>query len=392
MTLNNPFLHSSFLADYPMTSRYSQMVYFFAMRDSQAESPYVFDTDGVPFSSPIEVAENGSVFLTQQAQIEALFQGVTVAVYDAILHLYLSSVGRSYKIVHTVLCRMAAAADAEAPSLQAVWAICQNATPKYRQKFKPTVVFGESAWRITTTTVSITAVYKPEVSVSEMVAVVIWDGSAIVGAGLVRQAHLATEVSIILYEAIAVNRVPDPYSQRGILWRLPYLIQSPESIMNAIEPACRQSGMQVALVSEGDTVLERIMAQLHHDWTQNMPTKAKSYEDWRLIFDTYLQRTHGYGPASQFDHQQDNWRNHPYLSQDAGSLFPELRWLLPSYPVVIHDDGVFYHDGIRYVNPLLTYWKNETLLFRPSPFFFQRGWIYAEDEVICELKPLYEAD
>ena len=389
MAFQSPY-QPSILGNTKISSTYCQHAHFFAMQSGFGDHQ-TLGTNNPFIPTKFEVIDNdSSAFLYNHSQIEEIFDGMTIAEYDAIADLFLSPVGRSYSTIQSILSRLASAAGVRPLTEEAVWVICQNLTPKFRQKFRPTILVRERVWDVTVTSVSIATDYKVGKPVSNMVSVIIWMEDTIVGAGLVRVEEIIQEVGIGLFETITSQRTQDPYSQGGILWNLPYLIRGSKQVLAAIDPACQKLGIQTESVSETGEAINEVMEKIQVDWNHNMPTEAKSIAQWNLIFDTYLATTVGLGPKNQTEHQQYLWRNHPKLSLDPGTIFPELRLLIPSYPVAVQENGVIYHNQIRYIDPLLSLWEGEDLTLRPSPSSFQRGWVYTNNEIICELKPPYE--
>ncbi len=69
------------------------------------------------------------VYLAHPAEIERLFRGVTLSVYQEIESLYCSRLGRNYATVYRILQAMALEAGIAPVEEEAIWAICMHLEP-----------------------------------------------------------------------------------------------------------------------------------------------------------------------------------------------------------------------------------------------------------------------
>ncbi len=328
--------------------------------------------------------QGATLYLAHPADIDDIFQGVTLAVYRAIESLYCSRPGRSVNMVWRILDAMAHAAGEPPVSYEAVWAICQYLDERRSARCAVTTEYTEVAWWIAQTwpgvltypadgssaccaQAALTCVIRS--SPMQVLAFRIADEQAVPGAN----------IALAIHDAIVSQRCPSSVGTAGLVWPIPTEIMAEVDVTEECREACAQ--MQINL-QRTDRPFP-LPADLRGEWASDLKGRPLRQDHLSVLFDNYLGKRHGHGPLSMREQQERKFAHQVGYNRDPNELFPALRNLLPLRHGQITADGVVECDGLHYANDLLAYWPGQQVTLRQSEYS-NVVWVYLEDEVLCQ--------
>jgi hypothetical protein len=140
-----------------------------------------------------------------------------------------------------------------------------------------------------------------------------------------------------------------------------------------------------------DILLERADSQpllattIASDW--DAQTRATFTEQqFRLTFDTYLHRMHGFGPLRVMRQRNHEFAGLLGYNRDPAWQLPALRSLLPVHQATISAAGDVAFDGLHFCDDVLTLFPDMPITLRLSQQSAAAAWIYLDDEILCEAK------
>lgn len=381
----NPFCAVSAF-NLPLKVETCQQIHAGALRRSARNSQ--------AYTSPLSVAVERlraharyygpQVYLAHPAEIERLFQGVTLSVYQEVEALYCSRLGRNYAMVYRILQAMALEADIEPVEEEAIWAICMHLEELRAQRAAVTVERSSSTWWLIKLALASSAESGCASGSHEtplLAALVIDAGTP--QALAFRADERATEAelrSLAMYDAISLQRRPDPRGAGGLTWRVPSSLIIEKELPEACQQACSSLGISI----EQATYTLTPVKELRESWAGEQARRKITPGRLPLVFESVLNRVFGTSPQrAREEHEHDLGRLVGY-SQDPAALFPALRAFLPAHPAMIGADGEVAFDGLHYTNNLLSYWPGSPVTVRRSEQTEAVLWVYLEGEILCQ--------
>ncbi len=324
------------------------------------------------------------VFLEHPAEIDRLFQGVTLSVYQAIESLYCSRLGLSYATVYRVLRAMALSAGVVPIEEEAVWAICMHLEELRTQRSAVTVERTSTTWWL----VQLTSTQSTQFSCASAIdgtrplaaLVIDSDGPHALAFRADERRNEAELHSLAIYDAIVLERHPHPTGTGGLLWRIPARLVVEETLPENFQLGCRTLGIPI----ERTTHAMPLIDELRERWASEQERRKIAQERWGLVFESLLNRVFGTSPMRAREEHERAFGQLVGYSQDPAKLFPALRAFLPTYPAVIGKDGIVAFDGLHYADDLLSYWPGSRVTVRRSEQTEAVLWVYLEGEILCQ--------
>jgi hypothetical protein len=379
---DNPFLSNSLL-NIPLQSDTCQQIHYTALRSTANESQLV----SVPARLPLEELRERAkyygpeTYLESSAEIERIFSGITLVVYQKIQALYCDRLERSINVVWRIISALAQQAGNPGIDYEAVWAICGYLKDRRAASCQVAISYTEDTWWLVQFSPNIRVknennlVYQPAV-------LCILDSTSKVLSFRLHDAGDTLDKAILLaiYDVLVSQRQPDAEGAAGLVWQLPQRLTTESSLSEQCQQICARIGFELEF---GKCSLP-ILTALHGDWTKDLANQELTPKEFARVFDHYLWRVHGYGPLTN---QAEKARLFSHLmgyNRDPAWQFPMLRQLLPLYPGVIAEDGAVEFDGLHYSNDLLSLWVGCSVTLRQSALAEAVAWIYLDGEILCQ--------
>lgn len=328
-----------------------------------------------------------TTYLLDPADIERIFTGVTLAVYQTIIALYASRLERSIGMTMRMIKEMAEVAGVPPIDDEAIWAICAFAHEK--RSVETTVTMERSA-----TTWWLVQLY-PDIQIQESNSAPCRPSLACVldtslrGVMAFRIGHTPDDqiaLSLALYDALVIHRRPAQDGAAGLRWFIPDRVVVAGTIGLDSRRMCAAAGIDVQLVEHLPLDSPTILTALQGSWARDFTGRVLQKADLAMLFDTYLYRICGYSPLRVREQQTRKFAGLTGYNRDPTWQFPALRWLLPEHRGVIEPDGTVVFDGLHYVDRyeenLLVYWPGHQVTLRRSEYAESAAWIYLDGEIL----------
>jgi hypothetical protein len=328
-----------------------------------------------------------TTYLLHPADIERIFTGVTLAVYQTIAALYTSRLERTVGTMMRVMKKMAEFAGVPPVDDEAIWAICAFLYEKRSAETTVTTERSATTWWIIQLNPDVQIQERNSVPYRPSVACV-FDVSlpGVVAFRAGRGPDDTIALSLVLYDALVVHRRPAQDGAAGLRWFIPDRIvmvgtSGPES-----RRVCTAVGINVQFVGHFPADPPGMLTVLQGNWAQDFTGRVLQKAQFAMLFDTYLYRISGYSPLRVREQQTREFAHLTGYNRDPAWQFPALRWLLPPHPGVIAPDGAVVLDGLHYTDRneenLLTYWSGHQVTLRRSENMESAAWVYLDGEIL----------
>lgn len=382
----NPFSVTMRL-DGPLDATLCQEMHYGAMRKVERELP----GDDVPASLSIQCYRSAAgcngptAYLKHPADVNRVFAGATLGVYQAIERLYCSRSGRTIGMVWRILTAMADKAHVPPIDYEAVWAICRHLDEKQAVAVEAVIDRTDTTWRL--------AVIMPRFKlqgrdgrVHQPALACVLDGvegrERTIGIAVVEDSARDEGIARALYDAIVSQRRPAAYVNGGLCWPLPaHLVVSMDGHQLGAEARSTLAALRIDLAL-GNTDSSSLLDALRGDWPRDLENRILPRRKALTLLDTYLQRRYGYGPGHAQRHAAHAYRDLVGYNRDPSWQLPALRRLLPRRTGVIEGE-VVRCDGLGYAHDLLGYWSGRQITLRLSHYTDAVAWIYLDEQVLC---------
>jgi hypothetical protein len=406
MVMNsNPFLETSAL-NAPLSGDKRAQIYYSALRAAARGGS--IEAQVLPVGESLHDLRRRMAMLGVEAllahpsDLDDIFRGVTLAVYQKIAALYCSKAARSINMVWSILVEMARQpCSGLSPSVlpvdyRAVWAICLYLAEQRSQRIRVAVEQAQGEWWL--------VVLRPDVRVTDsysassafapcVLCVLDVVRPRVIAFRIASEVTLNPSLSLVLYDAIASQRKPAERAHMGLSWTLPVRICSTV----ALPPECLNTltclGVDLPGIDlAGDTGTGYgsgalpLLAALKGRWDRDLSGCVHSVPQFSALFDNYLHRVHGHGPLRWKEEREQMWAHLIEYSRDPAWQFPALRSLLPAGKGHIAEDGTVEYEGLHYANSLLGYWLGRQVTVKQSEHDRTRSWIYLDGDVLCWAK------
>jgi hypothetical protein len=383
----NPFRVASAF-NLPLKAETCQQFHADALRRA-TRNPQAYATpSGVPITELRAHARRygPQAYLAHPAEIERLFRGVTLSVYQEIESLYCSRIGRSCATVYRILRAKALEAGVAPVEEEAVWAICMHLEELRAQRTAVTVERAASTWWLTQLALA---------SSSDSSGASAHDGTQHLGTLVIdtdapralafRAGERRAEAqlrSLAIYDAIALERRPAPLGAGGLVWRVPSCLVVERELPLDCQRGCSSLGIPVERATRSLPLVEELRAC----WAGEQARRAITPGRCALVFESVLNRVFGTSPQRAREEREHALGRLIGYAQDPAELFPALRAFLPAQAAMIGQDGEVAFDGLHYVERLLSYWPGSPATVRRSEQTEAALWVYLEAEILCQAK------
>ena len=377
---DNPFLAPADAVEHEDCQRIHYQAVRAAVRGIRPESIPA----SLPLAALVECArlDGAEVYLLHQTDIERLFAGVTLPIYQAARTLYCSRLGRSIKMVWRILRALAEAAGAAVLSYEAVWALCLYLEEPRRASVGVHIERGQDTWWIGQTT--------PDISIQEHSAAhyqpaIIWcvdmrDAHVLAFRIAPQEESACDRAALVLYDAITAHRRPNPRAVTGLLWHLPKRIITTIPFSQPCLAACGRGGIQ----AEQTGVEPPSIQAIRDTWERGMAGRTLHGAHCAALLDAYLNRVQGFGPLREREQRARAYSSLIGYNRDPAAQFPLLREFLPGATSAVAVDGTVPYNGLHYTHELLSYWPGSPVSIRRSAHMEVAAWIYLDGEILCQ--------
>jgi len=378
------FLHQSALNG-PLEPAFCQQLYYLALcRAVQGRASEV-PPASLPMTELRHFARRyGSTSLVSDlVMVGQVFQGVTLAIYQAIEALYCCRPGRSSRVVWQILQAMANDAGGAGLTYEAVWAMCEflqakreasvavtrevSPEPWWLIELRPAVLLQDEGWDR----------YAPS-----LLCILEAHPARILAFCIVRPEEVQEGAALALFQALVAQRVPARTVAAGLRWRLPRLLRSEVPLSAECQQAC--AALPLAIEEMRDQRYP-LPTELQRPWERDLSGRCLTRQQFALLFDTYLAKFLGAGPLRTQRACNLQFARLKGYSREPTWQFPALRRLLPHRAAPIGADGCIVYDGLHYVDDLLACWPEQEVTLVQFPTAEAWAWVYQGDEFLCQV-------
>ncbi|NNJ13454.1 hypothetical protein EKD04_024315 [Chloroflexales bacterium ZM16-3] len=381
--MNNPFLSRSVLNAH-LQQETCQQIFFAALNTADRGSlppPPSLAAD-IAQLQQLKRLYGPSVYLLHPAEIERIFRGVTLSIYQAIERLYVDRLGRSITTLTHMLNAMANRADVPHLEPEAVWAIALYLDGIHRNEVEVSFRNTEGAWQIAHIQLAARLVVADGAVVApSMVVVLDCETTHVLSYRLMRHSFDAIAHTLVLYDALIGQRTPDQDGAAGLRWDIPRRIEVVSEVSDEVRAICQTLDLELAATTNRHPLL----AEIEMAW-QQVQAALYTPQQLALTFDTYLSTQHGYGPRREAKQRRRAYAGLIGYNRDPAWQMPALRLLLPAYQAVTDAHGQVEHDGLHYADDLLALFPNTPVTLRLSLYSESTAWVYLDGEILCEAK------
>jgi hypothetical protein len=320
-------------------------------------------------------------YLVHPADIDRIFTGVTLRVYQTVETLYCSRLGLSIAMVWQIMNAMAQHDGAAPLTYEAVWAICLYLEERRRASLDISVERGTDIWWVAKVTPDIrlhvrnTAAYRPTI-----VCVIDTSTQHVLSFRIASEETYEESIALALYDALISQRRPQRFGLTGLVWHFPKHIMTDIMLPRECSNACRRMGIQVEVTTGTPPVVQA----MRDTWAQSLAGRELPQSHCAVLLDTYLSKFHGYGPLREREQRDSMYAGSNGYSRDPAWQFPLLRLFLPQRRGAITEDGAIVWNNMHYTHELLCYWPGHPVTLRLSAHSQMTVWVYLEEEILCQ--------
>jgi len=323
-----------------------------------------------------------SIYFLHPDEVERIFRGVTLEIYQTIEQLYVDRLGRSITTVTRILDTLAA--QAAVPSLDptAIWAIALYLNRLHQDEIEVSLGFTERVWQIARIQPPIQLIGPDRAVTVPSIAVVFENKtSCALSYRLMKHPDDMVAYALALYDALAGQRIPAQDGAAGLRWDLPQRIEVVGDVSNEMRAVCQSLKLELSPTASRHALL----AELEVAWQQ---TQAALYtpQQFILMFDTYLRKQHGYGPRRAAQRRRREYAGLIGYNRDPAWQMPALQLLLPAYEGVVDAHGQVECEGLHYATDLLALFPYMPVTLRLSLHSESTAWVYLDGEILCEAR------
>jgi hypothetical protein len=322
------------------------------------------------------------VCLVHPAEVERLFRGVTLAVYQEIEWLYCCRPERSIWMITQILSAQAAQCGVPPLEEEAVWAICLYLDEQRDEQTEVRIEQEATTWWLGTLLASDDVPSHDDATRGAawptVVAVFDTVRSSILAFRMGTPSSCAEQSALALYDALCATRHPAPLTATGLKWRVPTRLLIQAQLPNGCEEACASLGIQVQQAAPAPA--QAVVLGEH--WRAMATQRSIAPARWRTAFDSYLNTRFGTSPLRAREQAEHTFRHLIGYTADPAALVPALRALLPGRVAVIRDDGAIAYDGLHYAHDLLTLFPGSSVQIRRSQHTEAVIWVYLEGDFL----------
>jgi hypothetical protein len=373
--MTNPFCASSLL-NLPLTLDVCQQIHAEALlrisRTSSVENMIPSSVDG-SLLRELRLRLGPAICLTHPKEIERLFCGVTLLVYQQIEALYCSRIARSIRMVTSILTAMARAAQAEALHEEAIWAICLYLDERRREHTRVTIQPTDAVWWIGT-------IVADDQDQPLLVGLIDLSCLRVLAFRVGPRRSREELYALTLYDALLGTRHPDREAAGGVAWQVPTTLVSPDQLPGGCHITCTELQVRIERIGAGVP----LVSDLRELWMKQRAHLSIAPEQWTVAFDSALNRTYGTSPLRRREQADYRFRHLKGYQSDPASLVPGIRALLPSHKAEILQAGEVFFDGLHYTDELLSYFPGSPVEVALSEHSEATMWVSLDGEILTK--------
>ncbi len=381
--MSNPFSNQGLL-NQPLDHEHCQRILFTALRSARRNGltppgtlSYILNELHV-----LEHYAGQSIYVLHPMEVDQLFSGVTLAIYQAVQKLYVDRLGRSLRMITQVLNRMAAHAGVSLLAPEAIWAIGVFLDERRAEQITINLTRTTNLWVLTSLHLNHCIIRSDGGDHHPTIAVVIDSAQNHVQAYRVTSPGRAnTARALVIYDAFTLQRTPAQLVPAGLSWTVPERMCVIGDVPLGLDILCRTLNITLE-IADAELPLVRTIESAWDDQHVSLFTE----QQFRLTFDTYLYRLHGFGPLRTKRQRDREFAGLLGYNRDPAWQLPALRSLLPIHRMTINNQGEIEFDGLHFQDDLLMLFPNTSVILRQSEQSEATAWIYVDDEILCEAK------
>lgn len=321
-----------------------------------------------------------NALIAHPGDLEVLYQGLTLAVYQTIATLYCSRLQRSIPMVWRILSAYAARVGVAPISYEAVWSICVYLSERRCDSIKVTIQYVSERWDIFLIRPNVRIQAGENTSTSSVIACVAdAQKRKFLAFRVAHPDQVAAATTLALYDALIYRRQPAQDGAAGVQWFIPEQIVAQETIAGSLRQACMSLKINLNEVCGEAPMLEA----LSDGWERDLRDRVLSKRRLAATFDNYLVKVHGYGPVRAYQQCNRDYDHLKGYGQDPAAIFPALRTLLPIHQGLIKQ-GVVVFDDLHYEDDLLSFWDGHAVELRRSEASEAIAWVYLNGNILCQ--------
>jgi len=324
------------------------------------------------------------VCLMHPAEIEHRFRGVTLSVYQRIEALYCSRLARSIQMVTRIVDAMARCVSRPRVHEEAIWAICLYLDERRLQQTSVTTEQLDATWWIGEIVPGAPATAeggdKEDASRSVLVGVIDVSHARLLAFRQGAHGSNAELTALSLYDALVNARHPHPQGTGGLVWQVPTRLVATGTLSKTCKASCASLGMKIERASSPAPLIE----DLQQLWTDLRTRLVVVPARWAVVFDSALNRAYGTSPLRTREEADHRFGRLTGYQGDPASLVPALRALLPLHDASISQKGEVLHDGLHYVDDLLSNFPGSHVSVQRSEQTEAAIWVYLDGEILCQ--------
>ena len=308
--------------------------------------------------------------LVHPADVEKMFAGITLVLYQTIEHLYCSRHERSIPLVWRLVNAMAQHAGVLPVTYEAVWSICLFLEERRLRATAPLLKRMEAQWWIVSLDYEQHSIFCL-VDATHTQVLAFHTGAS---------QEMLPPYERVLYSAVVSLRHPTSDAPSGLSWSLPRDLFTENVVSPTFREACTHLGIALTERQERHPFVQTLYEGWNHEYRQrNLPARR-----WAEAFDHYLDRVYGYGPVHEREERDEANVHLTGYNQDPSWVFPALRLLLPLQEGCVIENGAVLYDKLHYTDDLLSYWAGSPVTVRRSFHTEACVWVYLSGEILCD--------
>jgi hypothetical protein len=384
--LTNPFQMVSVL-NHELSLENCQRIFFDAARSAPR---HTLDPQGLlQHLRGIECLYGSEVYLLHPYEIQQMFHGITLPVYQTVKRLFCTPLFRTHQTIWQILEAWAREVNATIPTAEAVWALCEYLRTDRDEQFSPRIEQTEVQWYIGVMRLETLIQRQGNTPTTPSFVCVVSDVPEHVLAFRRYDEGVRTNeiIAQTLYEALISQRRPEMLAPSGLAWRVPATLASAIPLPSDVQHCC--ASLQLPI--EAAKTSPALMSDLHGTWIRSLAGRTIAEEWFEAILDNYLEKRHGHGPRKARDDADYIYRHLRGYNRDPALVIPALRNLLTLEQTTVRDDGTITAAGRQYADPLLASWRGHPVDVRRSRHDPSQVYVYLDGAILCQAQELRES-
>lgn len=382
----NPFSSSSLL-NRPLLPEVCQRIHAQALFQAARGR----NVDDVPSSVPVARLRTHlhhagpETCLTHPPEIECLFQGMTLSVYQCIEALYCSRVARSIAMVNRIVNALARCANISPIHAEAIWSICLHLNERRAHMIRVTTQPSQATWWLSDIASPPLVAQADHHTHRALVAVIDISTPAVLAFRIGREQSITELMALSLYDALVAARHPHPSGGGGLVWIIPSSLLTTDLLPQTCTLACTSLGVSIDTCARSAVPLLQDVSMYWNALHTPEPVPLSTGQV-DILFDSILKRAYGTSPLRLREQNDHRFKQFIGYQNDPAHLVPALRALLPTHDACINASGEIFFDGLHYTDDLLTLFPGASVSIRRSEQSEVLIWVSLDGEMLGEAR------